>query len=132
MPNNQVPVKPELISEIRTLCETNKEIFVVSLCTTDGFSIKSFASKSLAAEADKLAAMSSTICALSDATSNQVLTDQFDVTIVESKSGNVLFVRTQYLDKPCVLMIAARSEMALANVRYRTIKLAESIASIAA
>lgn len=130
MPNNKISVKPELLKYIKELCDNNSEMLVVSLCTTDGFSIKSFASKGLNTEADKLAAMSSTMSALSNSISTQLLKEEFDITIVETTSGNVLFVKTNYLDLPCVLTVAARSDMALATVRYKTKKLAEGISSI--
>ena len=130
MPNNKINVKPELLEYIKELCENNKEMLVVSLCTTDGFSIKSFASKGLNTEADKFAAMSSTISALSNSIATQLLKEEFDITIVETTSGNALFVKTRYLDLPCVLTVAARSDMALATVRYKTKKLAQGISSI--
>lgn len=130
MPSKKAEVKPELLKFIRELCENNSEIILVSLCTTDGFSIKSIAAKGLKAEADKLAAMSSTISALSDSSAKQVMQTQFSVTIVETNSGNILFVRTQYLGMPCVLTLAARDKMALATARYKTILLAENISGI--
>lgn len=130
MSNNNIVVKPELIESIKELCESNREIFLVSLATTDGFSIKSYAAKRLDAEADKLAAMSSTISALSDSSAKQILEDRFDITIIESSSGNLLFVKTQYLGLPCVLTIAARLKMTLATARYMTIKLGKTISNI--
>ncbi|MFQ3244368.1 MAG: putative regulator of Ras-like GTPase activity (Roadblock/LC7/MglB family) [Arenicella sp.] len=130
MPNNKIEVKPELLEGIKDLCENNREVFLVSLCTTDGFSIKSFASKKLSAESDKLAAMSSTIAALSDSAAKQILKDQFNIAIVETNSGNMLLVRSEYLGLPCVLTVAARTSMLLATARYKTKKLAESINNI--
>ena len=102
----------------------------MSLCTTDGFAIKTFASKELNGESDKLAAMSSTIAALSDSSTKQILKNQFDVTIIESSTGNMLFVRSNYLNLPCVLTVAAGNKMALAMARYKTKALAEKVAEI--
>jgi predicted regulator of Ras-like GTPase activity (Roadblock/LC7/MglB family) len=130
MSNNRIEVKAELLEGIKDLCENNRDVFLVSLCTTDGFSIKSFASKALSAESDKLAAMSSTIAALSDSSAKQVLKDQFNITIVETNSGNMLLVRSEYLGLPCVLTVAARTSMTLATARYKTKKLAEIINNI--
>lgn len=130
MPTNKIAIKPELLEGIKELCENDRDVLLVSLSTTDGFSIKSFASKVLNAEADKLAAMSSTISSLSDSSAKQILKDQFDITIVETKSGNMLFVRTSYLDLPCVLTIAAKNGIPLATARYKTKKLAQSISEI--
>lgn len=130
MTNTKIPVKSELLESIKELCESDRDMLLVSLSTTDGFSIKTFASKALNAEADKLAAMSSTISSLSDAAAKQVLKNQFDITIVETNSGNMLFVRTDYLGLPCVLTIAARGSMSLATARYKTKNLAQSISKI--
>lgn len=130
MPSKKTEVKPELLEGIKQLCDGDIDVILVSLCTTDGFAIKSFASKDLSKEADKLAAMSSTISALSDSTAKQILHNQFDVTIIESSSGNMLFVRTTYLDIPCVLTLAVGSRMTLAMARYKTKMLAENISKI--
>ena len=118
MTSKKITIKAELLEHIKELCDGDRDILLVSLSTTDGFSIKTFASKTLNAEADKLAAMSSTISSLSDAAAKQVLMNQFDITIVETGSGNMLFVRTNYLELPCVLTIAAKSAMPLATARY--------------
>lgn len=130
MPNKKIAIKTELLEEMKVLCENNTDLLLVSLATTDGFSIKVFVSKTLNAEADQFAAMSSTISSLSDSSAKQVLMDKFDITIVESKSGNILFVRTSYLGIPCVLTIAARTGMPLATARFKTKGLAQNISEI--
>ena len=132
MSDKTIPVKPELLDEIKKLCEENREISLISLCTTDGFSIKSFATRELSAEADKLAAMSSTISALSESAAQQVLKGEFNVTIVESGEGNMLFVRTTYLGLPCVVTVAARVSLSLAKARFATKRMAEVIQKIEA
>jgi len=130
MSDQTIKIKPQLLEQIKTLCKENSDIVLVSLCTTDGFSVMSYAAKSLSAEADKLAAMSSTIASLSDSAATQILDDEFDITIIETSNGNMLFVSTRYLDSPCVLTLAAKSNTALATARYKTKALARSIESI--
>ncbi len=130
MPSKKINVKAELLEGIKELCATNREVILVSLSTADGFYIKSFGSKVLNGEADKLAAMSSTISSLSDSSAKQILQNQFDMTIIESDAGNMLFVRTNYLGLPCVLTVAAQSKMALATDRYKTKILAQNISNI--
>ena len=126
----KIEVKPELLDGIKELCKSSSEVYIVSLCTSDGFSIKSFASKGLNMEADKLAAMSSTISALSDSTAKQLLQSQFEIASIEAESGTMLLVRTRYLGVSCVLTVAANTKMALATARYKTKMLSEKIASI--
>ena len=130
MQNEKIPVSQKLLVGIKKLCEENKAIFLVSLCTTDGFSIQSVMTKGLSSEADKLAAMSSTISALSDSSSKQVLQDECNITIVEASAGNMLFVKTTYLGNPCVLTIAARAKLALATARHKTKVFASEISEI--
>lgn len=130
MQNNKITVKSELLTAIKTLCQENKEFFLVSLCTTDGFSIQTIASKKFSGEADKLAAMSSTIGSLSDSSAKQVLENEFKITIVESEAGNILFIKTTYLDLQCVLTIASRHQLALATARFKTKEFAKAISKI--
>jgi len=130
MQNEKIPVSQKLLVGIKKLCEENKAIFLVSLCTTDGFSIQSVMSKDLSSEADKLAAMSSTISALSDSSAKQVFQNECNITIVETTSGNMLFVKTTYLGLPCVLTIAARAKLALATARHKTTVFAKEISEI--
>ena len=130
MKDNPIKVSPDLLQAVKELCDEYKDVVVVCLCTTDGFSIMSVATKELKAESDKLAAMSSTIASLSDSSIKQVLNDKFDITIIESVSGNALFVSTTYLSNPCVLTVVARDDMSLATARYKTKALAEKIAQI--
>ena len=130
MYNKKIQIKPALSKGIQDLCENNTEVHVISLCTADGFSIQSFVAQGQETESDKLAALSSTISALSNSSAKQVLQEQFDITIIEANSGNMLFVRTSYLGSPCVLTVVANAKMALATARYKTKKLADLISAI--
>jgi len=103
---------------------------LVSLCTTDGFPISCFSIKELSNQSDKFAAMSSTLSALSDSSAAQMKQGKCDITIVEATSGNMLFVKTDYIGKPCVLTVVAQDKMALAEARYKTKKLIGEISSI--
>ena len=130
MSNGNIIVKPKLVQLIESFCENNKEVVLVSLCTTDGFPIKYLSTDELNAEADKLAAISSTISALSDSSSRQMNQGQCDITIIESTSGNMLFVKAIYLGTPCVLTVVANMKMNLAATRYKTKKLSQDFSSI--
>lgn len=115
---------------MKALCEANREVILVSLCTTDGFPISCFSISELSNQADKFAAMSSTLSALSDSSASQMNQGKCDITIVEATSGNMLFVKTDYIGKPCVLTVVAQDKMALAEARYKTKKLMAEIAAI--
>lgn len=131
MSNGKVNIKPQLSQFITEFCEDNKEVVLVSLCTTDGFPIKYFSTDALSAEADKLSAMSSTISALSDSSASQMNQGQCDITIIEAVYGNILFVKATYLGQVCVLTVVANIKMSLAAARYKTKKLAQAFADIA-
>ncbi|MDN3454587.1 MULTISPECIES: hypothetical protein [unclassified Psychrobacter] len=124
------PAKKALLSHIKVLCEANRDITLVSLCTTDGFPISCFSISELSNQTDKFAAMSSTLSALSDSSASQMKQGKCDITIVEATFGNILFVKTNYIGKPCVLTVVAQNKMALAEVRYKTKKLIGVISAI--
>lgn len=130
MPNGKISVKLKLLQQMRKLCEDNSDITLVSLCTTDGFPIKHIATNELGEQADKLAAISSTLSALSCSSAIQMQKGQCEITIIEATSGNMLFVKTDYLETQCVLTVIADIKMSLAEARYKTKKLSQEIAKI--
>lgn len=129
MTNEKAQENIELTQCIEAFCADNREVTLVSLCTTDGFPISYFSKSDLTNLADKLAAMSSTLSALSDSSATQMNQGQCDITIIETTSGSILFVRASYLGKPCVLTVVAKEKMLLAAARYKTKKLAQTIAT---
>ena len=124
------PAKIALLSHMKALCDANREVILVSLCTTDGFPISYFSISELSNQTDKFAAMSSTLSALSDSSASQMKQGKCDITIVEATAGNMLFVKTDYIGKPCVLTVVAQNKMALAEARYKTKKLIGVISAI--
>jgi len=128
--NEKAPVNTELLKHMNTFCEANREIMLVSLCTTDGFPISCVSIKELREQSDKFAAMSSTLSALSDSSASQMKQGNCNITIVEATSGNILLVKTDYVGKPCVLTVVAQNKMSLAEARYKTKKLIGKIATI--
>ena len=130
MANEKSPAKIALLACIKSLCDANREIILVSLCTSDGFPISCFSINELSNQADKFAAMSSTLSALSDSSASQMKQGKCNITIVEASAGNMLFVKTDYIGKPCVLTVVAQDKMALAEARYNTKKLIGEISAI--
>lgn len=124
------PAKRALLRHMKALCDANREISLVSLCTTDGFPISCIANSELSNQSDKLAAMSSTITALSDSSTSQMKQGKCEITIVEATAGNILLVKTDYIGKPCVLTLVAQNKMTLAEARYKTKKLSGAISAI--
>lgn len=132
MSQSKLEVKQELLDGIKSVCSELKGVVLISLSTSDGFNIKSFAAKSLKVEADKIAAMSSSVSALSNSLSTQILEDDFEATIIETKNGSFLFVQTEYLNTPSVLMLVAKPDVTLAAARYSARRFAKKIMEIEA
>ena len=126
----KIVLKQLLIDTINGLRDEESDIILISLCTKDGFEIKSSLSEDLPMESDKIAAMSSTVCGLCSASSKLMFKSAFSTTIVETEHGNIFYISTTYLGFPCVLTIAVKSRLSLAIARYKTKRLAEDIANI--
>ncbi len=131
MSNEKIYVKQKLLRLIKNFSEQNREIVLVSLCTTDGFPIEHVSTDRLSTEIDELAAISSTFASLSHSSAHQMNQGQCDITIIEATYGNILFFKASYLGEPCVLTVVANLKMALAIARYKTKNLAADIAAIA-
>lgn len=126
----KIEVKPELTELIKNLCVKNPEIKLLSLSTIDGFNIKAFAMKSLNVESDKLAAMASSLFALSNSSSEQLMQDKSTISTIESDKGNFLLMKSQYLDNACVIAMVAKSEMSLAEARFHLRKVSEVVSAL--
>ncbi|RBP51166.1 roadblock/LC7 domain-containing protein [Arenicella xantha] len=124
-------VMAEVSEMLKSVCVNSQEIFLVSLCTADGFNIRSFASETLSVEADKVSAIASTIGSLSDSASRQIMLVESQTTTIETANGNILFLSCMLVGKPCVLTLAAKSSMQLANARFAVMRLAQALAKIA-
>ena len=127
---SNIEVKPELLESIKELCTLNRDITLIGLSTTDGFNIKSFAAKSLEIESDKLSAMSSSLCALSNSTALQLTNSEFEITTIESNGGNILFMNAEYLGHQCVVSLAAKADLSLAQARFCIKRFANEIKQI--
>lgn len=130
MTNEKIQANTDLMQLIKSFCANNREIVLVSLCTTDGFPISYFSTSQLSNQTDKLAAMSSTISSLSDSAANQIDQGQCNVTIIETSSGNLLFVKASYMGTACVLTVVAKDKMLLATARYKTKMLADNVSNL--
>ncbi len=101
----------------------------VYLSTTDGFHIFGLHQGAENAEPDKVAAIASSLFALSNTASKNILNDELQVSIVETMSGNIIFLRTHLNRADTVLTVAANKDMSLAKVRYHALRLSELIES---
>lgn len=107
-------------------------IGLINLCTSDGFSIHSLSRSDYAVEADKVAAIASTLCSISDVSAEQISKGGFNIATVESINGAILFLKTQFLDLQSVLCVATSGKMSLGEARYYCQRMANEIEAIEA
>ncbi|MAR90143.1 MAG: roadblock/LC7 domain-containing protein [Pseudomonadota bacterium] len=115
----------------KDLCQTYMDGYealeVISLSTTDGFPVHNHSRGSVKFDVDTMAAAASTLYSVSNAVSKQILAKHFNITIIESQSGNIGFVALSLGDKDFVLAISASDEMNIGKLRVLINRLADEI-----
>ena len=111
------------------------DIFAVTVCTSDGFDlcsvIEGSIQKTRLLEADKISAMSSTMCSLSTAASNHILDSDLQNTTIEAEDGsNVILLKVSFIELECVIFAAATDKVSLAELRFITKQLANGIEKV--
>ena len=112
------------------------DIFAVTVCTSDGFDLSSVIEDSIQKtrllEADKISAMSSTMCSLSAAASNHILDSNLQNTTIEAEDGsNIILLKVSFIELECVIFTAATDKVSLAELRFITKQLAREIEKLA-
>lgn len=113
-----------------TFADTNEEIEVISLATSDGFSVKSFIRNKHKFDSDTMSAAASTLYSVSKAVVKQILSMQFKSTFIEASEGNVCFVAFTTNQNDYVLAMAAGKNMNIASLRICINQLAAEITKI--
>lgn len=102
-------------------------IEVISLSTTDGFSVQTLNKANQHLEPDSLSAAASTLHSVSNAVAQQILGKRFKVTFIEAQQGNVAFVDLTLGEDNYVLVMSADQSMNIATLRLRITRLAEDL-----
>ncbi len=99
--------------------ERNQNILFISIATSDGFNVGcSKRTRELFAEADKLAAISSSLMAISNSSSKVICQLDCDSVTIESDGCNTLLSKLNDSGKEYVVMIAGNHSISLANLRF--------------
>jgi len=107
------------------------EVQVVSVCTSDGFNLRTISDSESDVEPDKLSAIASTLCSISNAAAEQVSKSSLTLTTIESENGrNILLMKTTFSDTDCVICTQATKKMSLAELRFITNTLSKNILKI--
>ncbi|GAB1257676.1 roadblock/LC7 domain-containing protein [Aurantivibrio plasticivorans] len=108
----------------------NPQVDVISLATSDGFPVLSYASNQENFKEDTMAAAASTLQSVSSAVAQQILGREFKSTFIEAKEGNVCFVALNMMDKDYVLAMSASGDMNIASLRLCINGLASEISAL--
>lgn len=104
-----------------------EDLKVVSLATADGFNIHTHFCRDQDFEDDKLAAVTSSLLALSNAASKQLIGSSLVSSTVETKDGDMLLVNTKYEGKDCVICFITGNKQNKGHTRYFGLKLAQLV-----
>lgn len=115
---------------METFLNDDSDIKQVSLCTADGFDIAHKGNGEIVVESDKLSAMSSTFCSMSQSVSELLLGKESEISSIETTDGHILFISTNYRASSCVLTVAAKGNISLGEARYKTKRLSNRIESV--
>ncbi len=130
--DEQAAAKAILFEKMQGFFDDELNIVLVNLCTSDGFSIHSLSRSNDGVEADKVAAIASTLCSISNASAEQISKGMFNIATVESANGAILFLRTQFLEVQSVLCVATSAKMSLGEARFHCQRLASEVKAIEA
>jgi predicted regulator of Ras-like GTPase activity (Roadblock/LC7/MglB family) len=103
----------------------------INLSSVDGFTHHSYTADGIQGD-DKLSAVSSSLISLSNAATSQLMNTQLISTVIESNDGNMVLLKTRYLNKDAVLCFIADSHLNVGQTRYFAHKLADAVATITA
>ncbi len=116
------------VSPLFSQCiQASSGIELITLSTTDGFAVHTETIYSESFHEDKMAAAASTLYAVSNAVSKQILSRQFETTFIETQKGNIAFVSLSIKDSEYVLAMSADESLNIANLRLLIKRLAKDI-----
>lgn len=107
--------------------ESNGEILMISLGTTDGFHIRSERADSFDLEESKMSAMSSTLFSLSKACADVQEDNMLNIATVETERAHFLFLKTDILSLNCVLSVVVNAKLSLAQGRFHAKRLSSRL-----
>lgn len=120
---------PKLSSLLDQFFLERKGVVLLGLSTVDGFDVYT-QTHLKECPSDKIAALTSTMCAMGSAISEQILSEELNSIIVESSGTNVIYTKNKYRGSDTILAIAYSEKIALGEARFLTKRLASSITEL--
>ena len=105
--------------------EQHPEVNLVGLSTADGFNIHTVAR--IDNIPDKIAALTSTMCAMGEAVAEHLLAGDVSSVVIEAAQGDILFLKIPGKERNRVLAAAFTRKMSLGEARFLTKRLAGSV-----
>ncbi|MGJ7529769.1 roadblock/LC7 domain-containing protein [Variovorax sp. GB1P17] len=111
--------------EVRKLADESSGVTAVVIATVDGFDVASAITGD--ADAARVAAMASSIVAISSVVSEEARLGRHKSVIVQMESGFAVFCSVYRRDAELVINVLARDAAVLALVAYRVARLAKTL-----
>ena len=102
-------------------------LMLINLSTVDGFLIKQINQTGQGAEGDKIAAISSSICSMSQSASRELFGSDSGITNIESEDGKIIFQHVSLGQKEGVITLCCNKEVSLAEGRFAARRLKDGI-----
>ena len=122
--------KLKALTEVQRLFYDVAGLRAVVLATVDGFDIASAIHGELALEPARLAAMASSISAISDVVSQEAALGRGKSVTIDTEEGFALVYAVQHPVVPLVINVIAGPDAVLGRVAYRVAQLAQTLAAI--
>lgn len=119
--------------KIKTIFEKMEEKFsdlkILCLTTVDGFPVCTHVTGNakISEEQEKISAVASSLAALSNAASRQLINSELVGTTIETHDGNMFLIHTEFDEKKCVLCVVTGNKQNIGHARYFTNQMAKFI-----
>lgn len=120
----------QVIQLIDEFVHTNFNVIMTNLCTEDGFAIYHKNSDQCELEGDKMAAISSTLASIAEASVQNIAPGKLKVTIIESEAANLFVIHTIFRDAITVLTVAVSHKLSIGQSLFITNRLSTMITQI--
>lgn len=112
--------------------KNNPDIYLLNLSTVDGFPISQISRKEKTSiEADKVSAISSSLCSLANSASNSLLKDAHGRVNIESESGHVVMYNILLKNQQeAIISVCSNHKVSLAESRFIAKRLKENLEAL--
>lgn len=117
-------------AKVDQFVSSNFDLLFAALCTEDGFVVYHCNSPRVEVLADRLAAISSSLLALAEASMESIGSGKFSRTIVEAEHGHMSVIRARVCGHPAVLSVASTRRLSVGKALYLAERLADDLSSL--